>query len=523
MSKQLPLKTMFAAGAMLGGLLTLGHHYTNKVSPFMMACNAMDITGTTLTQKFDDGSVIKFDISARKQQEAILQILNMSGLLSPEIIWDNVNRLGFTDPTKTYIKIMREVERAGGNKPPSDFNSTYLRKVLFADMSDEDAADILTYWSQNAFARHLHHERNELTGKKWMESFPTDFRTSVYHLGMLDRTAPVLHEYNEVVIAGASRPGMKARIIDLAYMLKEYGLEITSKNIVMLAGARPLWAEIDGMSPSMRDALDSIFDERGNLDKLALIYKVHTNDGRTEEGIEFLLQLADYLEIKYDRENAIVKFSKGETIPKGLIANRHYFISQDKKTLTETDLAKYSLEKYASDLGLNVHIVDTKSEDGENRPTTATTAADYARDVYNRIIKGDLTPAGDGKVHLLFVTNNPYTQRQSLVTQSVFDKLQKENKYPIDVVIHGVGFGAKQDIPPLFSEFGALIDELYKQAVREGHLHPTRRLEDLEFRTRDNSKKDFGSPPEITPESWDEWFQHNVLLVGSHVEECLCD
>lgn len=116
------------------------------------------------------------------------------------------------------------------------------------DLDEQDITDLLFYIAQHAFGRKAGQERNELTAQDWMNKYKDEYFASARILGLIDREAPESHDYDGAWIAGASRVGILARIIDYKYMLNKYDLKINGETGV-LAGMRELWANIDGISP----------------------------------------------------------------------------------------------------------------------------------------------------------------------------------------------------------------------------------------------------------------------------------
>lgn len=141
-------------------------------------------------------------------------------------------------------------------------------------------------------------------------------------------------------------------------------------------------------------------------------------------------------------------------------------------------------------VGKTAVVIDTQTGENNQRPNTASTAYDAAKDLMTRIQNGDF---GDQKhFTILFVSNNPYIKRQTIATQREVDAVVKSyglNQKGYIVKVEGVGFGAKQDVATIHSEFGALVAELFKDKKNSHNIN------DLLFQTR----KDHEKLP-ITPE-----------------------
>lgn len=96
--------------------------------------------------------------------------------------------------------------------------------------------------------------------------------------------------------------------------------------------------------------------------------------------------------------------------------------------------------------------------------------------------------------NILFCTNNPWIERQTLTTQRQVNQLLEiydlsTRNYQIN--IEGVGFSSKQSLPTVHSEFGALITEKYKEAIVDIEKtlgkRPKRDINCLLFQTRDKN------------------------------------
>jgi hypothetical protein len=87
---------------------------------------------------------------------------------------------------------------------------------------------------------------------------------------------------------------------------------------------------------------------------------------------------------------------------------------------------------------------------------------------------------------ILFETNNPYIERQTIAAQRELDKVLKASKLDSRIKVEGIGFKCKQDVATVHSELAALIAEKWKTATGEDIL-TKRSIEKLLFQTRDNS------------------------------------
>jgi hypothetical protein len=152
------------------------------------------------------------------------------------------------------------------------------------------------------------------------------------------------------------------------------------------------------------------------------------------------------------------------------------------------DLLKTFSDKNAKE----IHIIDTLAED-QNRPNTASSARDAAEKFVKRILAGEY---GDKKKFvILFCTNNPYIERQTLATQQEVNQiLEKYNliEKSYEIKIEGVDCSCKQRLAIVHSELGALIAEKWKVATahieKSFGLNPKCDIKSLLYQTRDKNK-----------------------------------
>jgi hypothetical protein len=467
-----------------------------------------------------------------EQQEALLQILNLAGYFSMEKLWHDIHHVGFADPAKVFKNISSSIikSHAGQNTEKGtgedNFDVAVLRKELFNGLSECDARDLLLYITQNAFDRTGARERNELVAKNWMHDNRTVYISHAQKLGLIDRVLPDITVGDKLLIAGASRIGVIARVIDAKYVTSLMNLKYD--DVMVLAGARPLWAQLDGVNRNMLDAMYS--DNASGYVKVDEISKVYTEEtsavarktsgelaeptlvgehkripksdnangevskvywhknmddipqtlttGATDniaEGQEYMMKLAKKHHIAI---NTLVPFST--------VNGRTYLNYEDPKgiVLNETLMSQDILEEF----GMDAYVVDSSAKNNGNRPDTATTA----RDMVNVLLQEINDHKYGDKTHfdLFLQSNNPYIKRQELTVQYEVNKILHEKgldkKYSI--TIHGMGFKNKQDVVQVHSELAALIYEMYK-ASDSAECHNTcsikRDIKDLLFSTRE--------------------------------------
>jgi hypothetical protein len=338
-----------------------------------------------------------------------------------------------------------------------------LRKNLFNSANDnikvEDIEAWILYVAQNAFNRKIGQERNELSSAQWMKDYEIQYLEYAKTLGMIDAISPTQQEYDNDWIAGASRVGLLARILHhntLIQQIKVHG------EVLVLAGQRPLWADLDGINPDTYKQLIKAYKNRQDINQLDVSVLIGEDKERNEEGKQYLLYLAKRSNITLNPEEPFVVYKDGEA-PKGLFPNRiypNYAVGEDRK-LTESLMSSDLLKTFS--VGNTAVVIDTQAGEHNQRPNTASTAYDAANYLVTRIQNGDF---GNQKgFTILFISNNPYIKRQTIATQREVDAVVKNSgldKKGYIVKVEGVGFGAKQDVATIHSELGALVAEQFK-------------------------------------------------------------
>ncbi|WP_341758150.1 hypothetical protein [Candidatus Tisiphia endosymbiont of Ditula angustiorana] len=388
-----------------------------------------------------------------------------------------------------------------------------MRKNLFKatnELNIRDVEDWLLYVAQNAFNRKVGQERNELTSEDWMTKYASQHIEAARQLGLIDEISPQHQEYTESWIAGASRIGLLARIIYYNKIIEQIKV---NGSVLVLTGARPLWANIDGINPETYAKLLKIWQDKGDINKLDASLLVGEDLARTEEGKTYLESLAKSYNIALDITQPFIKYTTKEECPKGLFPGRVYpnYASTDPKILTESLMSEDLLNNFLNkDQRISAEVINTELGDNNTRPNTATTARDAAATLVNKILKGTL---GEHKDYIiLFVSNNPYIQRQAIATQREVDKILQEyglDKKGYHIKIEGVGFSSKQDVPTIHSELACLIAELWKSQNLLSPNEAGHSIEQLLFQTR----KD----PELIPPML-EIKEEDVGIIGKVVE-----
>lgn len=214
----------------------------------------------------------------------------MAGYFQPEQLWQVINRLGVKDPVTTFKQTYSAIKKSKADQSdPNKFNAKILRKNLGkgTELDEQDVMDLLLYISQNAFGRKPGQERNELASQDWMNKYKGEYFAAAKVLRLIDREVPEHQDYDGAWIAGASRIGVMARIIDYHYILSKYTIKVNGETAV-LAGGRGLWANIDGITPMIRDRLIEAYKTNADLDMLDISLPVGEDKARVDEGMVWL-------------------------------------------------------------------------------------------------------------------------------------------------------------------------------------------------------------------------------------------
>ncbi|CAF2912583.1 unnamed protein product, partial [Rotaria sp. Silwood2] len=311
-------------------------------------------------------------------------------------------------------------------------------------------------------------------------------------LRLIDREYPSLNEYDGGWIAGASRVALAQRIIDFNYYLVSRNIKINGETLI-LAGEREIWANIDGICPTINEQLLAASRNNVNADTISFPSSIDDDFARIEEGKSYIMYLAQYYNIKLNSSKPFIQYKNKDECPPNRFPNRIYpnYDTSENSKLTETLMSHDLVRTYFNTNVKNISIVDTLAE-GQDRPNTMSTARDAAVRLVKRIIAGDY---GDKKAFVvLFCTNNLCMERQKLATQQQVNQFLE--KYDLitkgyEVKIEGVGYSCKQQLSTVHSELGALLAEKWRTvAVNLEKLlgkKPKRDIRSLLFQTRDKA------------------------------------
>lgn len=476
----LPIGTA-AATLLAGGITYEGYRRSTEPSKFELATKQLMF-------------------KSAKEQEALLGIFHRAGYLEPQKLWYDIycfNKGSGPKSGKMFSAIMTALQKAKLNQTDKNLDLKLLRKNLFKSTDSVKTEDIeawILYVAQNAFNRQVGQERNELTSSNWMELYKEEYMKYAKTLGMVDAIVPTQQEYPQAWIAGASRVGLLARILNHNTLMEEIKI---NGGVLVLAGERPLWANLDGINPETYKKLLTAWQNKQDINQLDISVLVGEDAARVEEGKEYLARLAQLSNIKLNPEQPFIVYKEGGA-PKGLFPGRVYpnYAEDENKSLTESLMSSDLLKTF---LMGKVVVIDTKAGENNQRPDTASTAYDAAEHLVTSILKGDF--GVQKKFTILFESNNPYIKRQAIATQREVDKVVKKHgldKQGYSIKVEGVGFGAKQDVATIHSEFGALVAELFKDNSNNSHD-----INNLLFQTR--------KCPEPIPEIPNHYENQNYL------------
>lgn len=200
-----------------------------------------------------------------------------------------------------------------------------------------------------------------------------------------------------------------ARIIDYHNILSKYNIKVSGETAI-LTGARELWANIDGITPTVRDKLIEAYKAKIDLDTLDVFLPVGDDLARVTEGEEYIKGLAARYGIRLNESSPFIQYKTKEECPLGYFPGRVYpnYAEGESQKLTETLMSQDLLTTYLLNDSKTITIVDTLAEQYQ-RPNTTSTARDAARKLVERIIDGQY---GDKKEFIILLeTNNPYIER----------------------------------------------------------------------------------------------------------------
>ncbi|CAF2993533.1 unnamed protein product [Rotaria sp. Silwood2] len=440
--------------------------------------------------------MLQYKVKDKVQQEALLKIFYLAGYFNQTKLWNDLllfDKTGHRE--EIYNSIMQSLNIANAAQEDiNQFNSKLLRKNLFKDNPKIEVEDVkawILYVAQNAFNRKAGQERNELTSQGWMDKNKEQYINAAKELGLIDEILPKVQEYTEGWIAGASRIGLFARIIYYNKLIEQVKIK---GDTIVLAGERPLWANLDGINPKIYQKLLDAYNKKLDINNLDIALPIGEDDERIKEGKEYISLLADKNNIKLDPDKPFIEYQQPQECPKGLFPGRVYpnYANSPSKKLTESLMGMDLINSF---LNNKATIIDTVSINHQ-RPNTMSTARDAIKPLIKKILNGEF---GEQKeFDILLISNQPYVKRQELGAATAINvELEQHHIEGYNIQVVGVGFSNKQDIPTIHSEMAALLAELYKH-----HYHPIKApnkyvIEALLFQTRPSYPEVEFTPPAI--------------------------
>ncbi|CAF1382463.1 unnamed protein product [Adineta ricciae] len=431
-------------------------------------------------------------ISIEDQEDALLRIFHLAGYFHLTKIWKDWNSMGFFENLQEiFEKISFIIKCSNANhNDPNEFNVKYFRENVFEKslLNDEDCLDWILYLSQHAFGRSIGQERYEMKSLHWIHQNEHYFIEQVRLLRLVDRQCPILKQFDQCWIAGASRLSLSQRILDYKYQILSKNIQINGQTLI-LAGERELWANIDGISPKISEELFQISKNHLDINQIDFSSIETTDSEIIQEGKEYLLNLSRIHGIELNSSQPFIEYQTKDQCSNDRFPNRIYLnYENSQKKLTETLLSEDLIKTYLEETFSSIEIVDTSANE-QIRPNTASTAQDATEKFIQQIFNGDFR---EKKLfHILLWSNNPSIERQTLVTQrkvnSILEKSNLiENNYKIS--IHGIGCSSNVNLEIVHSELGALITEkylwLFEQQKKQGEIKKKRNINDLLFQTR---------------------------------------
>ncbi|CAF0942591.1 unnamed protein product [Rotaria sordida] len=481
-------------GVSLGIVGLIGYYiydaYRQSVKPskYMLATEKMGFIG----YEKSNGQRVTME----QQQEALLRIFQLAGYFTLPNIWHDLNSIQcIKNLENVFQEISAVVKFSNADQPdPRQFNAKYMRKNLFKsnNMDLQDALDLILYIIQYAYTRQIGQERYELVSPDWIITYANEYRQAARLLRLIDREYPSLNEYDGAWIAGAARIDLVQRILDFNYQIMTRNIKIDGETLV-LAGEREIWANIDGISPSIRKQLLKISQNNIDIDTISLLSSTIDDSTRINEGKSYMIHLAKSYNIKLNASQPFIQYQSKEECPLDRFPDRiyaNYDVNETSK-LTETLLSHDLLQTFSNNIANKICIIDTLAQE-QIRPNTASTARDAAERLIKRIFIGDY---GDKKTFfILLCTNNPYIERQTLTTQRHVNGVMEkygliEKDYQIK--IEGFGCSCKQPLIIVHSELSALTAEKWKFAVNDIQKSLRLKGSHLGIREKDDIEEQF--------------------------------
>ena len=421
-------------------LAFLGYSSSSRISNFELACQ-------------------KLGFHQEEQQDALLTAFNDFGYFTPEILWQDINNIGFKDPQKVFNQINKVITISNTIEKNNDLGKKkkYLRKNLLQNTSEENAVELIVWWGQNSFNRRFGVERVELPSDALMIKRKERLKF-MDKLGISLKEASIPeNSYDVVWIMGANRTEMYRRLN--FYKKNKHVIQNNPKVFVLVASNRELFAELDGLLDKQKDLIPQIELEQYN----SLGYNISKKDSRVEDGIKYIIYLANKEKIPLEKEKQIIKYNSKDECPEGRLPNRsypNYEYNYCGTKITEKEMAQDLISHLSLDeetmLIYTSNSCFTLNQNGASSIETSTKAA--------KVFVQQMLEAGSTSANLLIISSNPYLARQSTIAEREMRKATNEIGH-IKIKVDKAGFGLQEDdvnFHVLAFELGGLIMERYR-------------------------------------------------------------
>lgn len=344
--------------------------------------------------------------------------------------------------------------------------------------TSEEMGALLVMLAQNAYTRAEGKERCELVSTKASK----DLVSAAESLGLIETlTVPdyVITEHNNIkayVVLGASFKTMLLRLATYGHVLTSLPATERKKGIYLLAGDRPAWVEIDACAPTFGTTCRQAFVS-GTMKKMLKAYAAPEDREAKVFTKKFLLKLAQKQGLKVGNPAFIQR--GGRTV-----LNYNPALKPGQKSVDETSLAHASASIVCPEIPIK-HIVHTKTKHGENRPTTQTTAKDFAELFWRHVLekKGTHPPSSGFKasepLYVLAFSSQPYGLRQRMTLEHelwhAWHNRFPDKACPVRVLVCAAPLGLDKTLQAhvLTNEGAALLMESFKAAQAQGRLTRT--------------------------------------------------
>lgn len=381
-------------------------------SKLAQALNLLDIGPIALKNEKEE--VIRH-VSPLEHAAALFSYLDLAGYLTPDLLQKAVTYLAaarpFSCPNEVVLQHLTELIQKTHQGDSFNVNLFFEEFCLPSYFQVDDVIDLIVFLQQTAFDRKFGEERDKLCAKPWFKKHAGLFQNLAMTLGVTTPLPPMHAAYCGTAIMGAASTRVVTRI---DYFNK---LSVSCGEVWALSGKREL---------------------SEGLDELSVMEEV----ARTL--------------------NKPVTF-----IEKGEGPAKRKFLDG----ITETMMVNCLLQKHCA--GKGIALIDSGTEAGHWRVTTAQGAEDIAKIIIQKIQAGELIKEDKQPYRFMVIAEQPYAGRMARQVQRAFNaEIQKKNLVPaIQLEVEGVGPGIsgaelQNDavLTRLNSDLAALMAERFNDA-----------------------------------------------------------